>query len=61
MPEAVTLSNPAKNPAGEPRDEDRLAAIEARQQRLLADLDRLNERVEEALLSFGGGRTEAAG
>lgn len=44
-----------------PRDEDRLAAIDERQQRLMAELDRLNDRVEEALLAFGGGRSKSAG
>jgi len=37
----------------------RLAAIEARQSRLLDELDRLDRRLEEALQTYGGGKAAA--
>ncbi|QDV75674.1 hypothetical protein [Botrimarina mediterranea] len=42
------------SPANGPTPAERLAAIDERQQRLLSELDSLNQRVEAAITLFSG-------
>ena len=47
------------SPSNGPSPADRLAAIDERQQRLLSDLDLLNQRIEAAIVQFGGAQVAA--
>ncbi|WP_197526546.1 hypothetical protein [Botrimarina colliarenosi] len=49
-----------RQPSSERTPADRLARIEQRQQRLLSELDRLNERIESAISHFSGTPTPDA-
>jgi hypothetical protein len=42
------------SPSNGPSPAERLAAIDERQQRLLSELDQLNQRIEAAITMFGG-------
>jgi hypothetical protein len=52
--------SPSASPTNGPTPAQRLAAIGERQQRLLAELDRLNERIESAISLFSGAPSAAA-
>ena len=41
------------SPSNGPSPAERLAAIDERQQRLLSELDQLNQRIEVAIAEFG--------
>lgn len=47
-------------PSNGPSPAERLAAIDERQQRLLSELDSLNQRIEAAIAMFGGAPQAAA-
>ncbi len=46
--------SPSPSPTTGPSPAQRLAAIDERQQRLLAELDQLNQRIEAAITLFSG-------
>ena len=48
------------SPSNGPSPAERLAAIDERQQRLLSELDLLNQRIEAAITMFGGAPQAAA-
>jgi hypothetical protein len=52
--------SPSPSPSNGPSPAERLAAIDKRQQRLLSELDSLNQRIEAAIVQFGGAPQAAA-